>query len=73
MVAVEGSIDAIDQLVGGEQAGGLGDAPFAVDPLGLDRVEPRALDRQVAVDDPDAAPAPLDPAVVGADPVADMV
>ena len=35
MIAVEGGVDAVDQFVGGEQAGRFGDAPFAVDPLGL--------------------------------------
>src|SRR5262245_22729285 len=34
--AVEGGADALGQLLGGQQAGGLGDATLAVDPLGLD-------------------------------------
>src|SRR3712207_4396099 len=72
MGAVEGGVDAVDELVGGEQAGGLGDASLAGDPLRLDGGEPGALDRQVAGDDPHAAAAPRDPAVVGADPVADV-
>src|ERR1044072_1836903 len=71
MVAVEGGVDAAGEVVGGEQASGLGDAPFAVDPLRLDRVQPGALDGQVAVDDADPTPTTFDPAIVGADPVAD--
>lgn len=35
-------------LVRGEQAVGIGRAAFAVDPLGLDRVEPGALHGQLA-------------------------
>src|SRR5215208_6603167 len=70
-VAVEGGVDAVDELVGGEQAGGFDDAAFAVRPLGLDGVQPGALDRQVAIDDADATPAPFDAAIVGADPGAD--
>ena len=71
VVAVKGSVDAVDQLIGGEQAGGLDDAALAVSPLGLDGVQPGALDRQVAIDDADATPAPFDAAIVGADPGAD--
>jgi hypothetical protein len=33
--AVEGGVDALDELARGQQAGGLGDATLAVDPLGL--------------------------------------
>jgi hypothetical protein len=35
VVAVKGGVDAVDQLVGGEQAGGLDDTALAVSPLGL--------------------------------------
>ena len=52
---------------------GFDDAAFAVDPGGFDGVEPGALDRQVAGDDPDAVAALLDLAVVVADPVAHLV
>src|SRR5258707_6282849 len=73
LVAGEGGVDAVDELVGGQQASGLNDAALAMHPFGLDRIEPRTLDRQVAVDDADAAPAPLDAPVVSADPGADGV
>src|SRR3954465_10189102 len=53
----------------------LDDGTLAVDPLRLDRVEPRRLHRQVAGDDPHA-PLGLRPAVVrldpGPDPAADV-
>ena len=38
--AGEGGTDAFLQFGGGEQPGWLADTPLAVDPLGLDRVEP---------------------------------
>src|SRR4051794_31415848 len=44
----EGGTDPLLHLARGEQPGGLHDASLAVDPLRLDRVEPRALDRQPA-------------------------
>src|SRR4051794_17951755 len=68
MLAAEGGIDSVYELVGGEQAGGLGDALLVVDPLGLDGFEPGARDRQQASDDPDAAAALVDAAIVGANP-----
>ena len=43
MVAVEGGVDAVDELVGGEQAGGLGEAALAMDSLRLDWVQPGLL------------------------------
>jgi hypothetical protein len=67
-VAVKGGVDPSDELVGGEQPCGLGDPALPRDPLGLDGVQPRALDRKLAGDDADAAPTPLDAAVVGTDP-----
>src|SRR3712207_5180759 len=47
-LAAEGGADAFDELAGRQQAGGLGDVALAVGPLGLDRVEPGGLARQVA-------------------------
>jgi hypothetical protein len=35
MLAGEGGVDAVDELIGGEQPCGFGDAPLAMDPLGL--------------------------------------
>jgi hypothetical protein len=48
----EGRADSICQLVGVEQSVGFDHLAFAVDPLGLDRVEPRTLlgqQRQVTI------------------------
>src|SRR5918911_1864712 len=69
---VEGGADALDELGGRQQAGWLNDAALAMHPLGLDGVQPRALDRQVARDDPDAGAGQLDLAVVAADPGPDL-
>src|SRR5438270_10340653 len=62
---------ALLKLLGGELAIRLDHGPLAVHPLGLDRVEPRALARQAADQKPAAAVA-LDPAVVGRDPGAHL-
>ena len=43
--------DAIRHLLSAEQARGLDDGALAVHPLGLDWIEPRTLDRQVAHQD----------------------
>ena len=68
MGAAEGA-QTRSAVLGAEQAVGLDDAALAVDPLGLDRVEPGALDRQVAGDDAHAAARRcLTCAVVVADP-----
>src|SRR5205085_7213825 len=47
MRAAVGVADAVSELVDGEQAVGFDDFAFAVDPGGLDRVQPGALDRQI--------------------------
>src|SRR6266536_1102921 len=65
--------DAVGQLLDREQAVGFDDAAFAVNPGGLNGVEPGALDRQVVGDDADALALLLDLAVVVADPVAHQV
>jgi hypothetical protein len=54
-------------LLGAQLPIGLNDGAFAMQPLRLDRVQPRCLDRQVAHPDL-AAPLPLDLAVVCPDP-----
>jgi hypothetical protein len=65
--------DAVGEFIDGEQAVGFEDATFAVDPGRFDGVEPGALDRQVAGDDPDAVAVLLDLAVVVPEPVADLL
>ena len=72
MQAVEGGANTLDELVSGQQAGGLDHPPLAVDPLGLDGVQPGALDRQVTRDDPHAVAGQLDLAVVAPDPGPDL-
>ena len=61
------------ELGRGELALRLDHRPLAVDPLGLDRVQPRALARQAA--DQEAAPGAggLNPTVVVPDPGADLL
>ena len=68
-----GVAEAVSKLLRCEQAVGFDDASFAVDPGGLDGVEPGTLAGQVAGDDADALALPLDLAIVVADPVADLV
>src|SRR5215210_1817211 len=72
MQTVEGRTGAICQLPGGEQAVGFHHPSFAVYPLGLYRVEPRALFRQQAAYDPHSFAACFDPPVVGSDPLAHL-
>src|SRR5262245_53018565 len=60
-------MDALLDLCGGQLAGRLNDRPLAVQPLRLDRVQPRRLDRQ-PTDADLAAALPLDLAVVRPDP-----
>src|SRR5262245_20975711 len=71
--AVEGGADALDEFGGWQQPGRLQHPPLAMDPFGLDGVEPRRLDRQVAGDDPYPGAGQLDLAVVAADPGPDLV
>src|SRR5262249_52281066 len=71
MGAAEVSTDAVGHLLGTEQAVRLKNGALAreaVHPLGLDRVEPRALHRQGTRHDADAVPLLLDLAVGGANP-----
>ena len=46
--ALETGTNPIGQLGGRQQPGRLGDSPLAMQPLGLDRIEPGALAGQVA-------------------------
>ncbi len=48
MGAVEVGADPVSDLLGAEQSGGLHDGALAVDPFGLNWIEPRTLDRQEA-------------------------
>ena len=48
---VKASTDPVSQLVGRQQAGRLNNGALAVHPLGLDRIEPRALARQITHQD----------------------
>src|ERR671938_778912 len=61
----------LPKFLAGELAVGLDHGPLPVRPAGLDRVQPRALARQAADQQPAAAVA-LDPAVVGRDPGAHL-
>ncbi len=51
----EGGTDAFLEFAGRQQPGRFEDAPLAMDPFRFDRIVPRALDRQEAGDDADAA------------------
>src|SRR5438067_3601515 len=67
---VEGRADPRAEFRGGEQSGGFDHPPLAMRPLRLDRIEPRALARQVAGQDPHALAGGLHLPMVGADPLA---
>src|SRR3954447_665588 len=71
--AAQGLAGALLHLPRGEQAVGRDGAPLAVDPLGRERVEPGALDGQLAGDDAHARARPLDAAVVVAQPGAHLL
>src|SRR5437868_15377439 len=58
-----------DQLRRGQQPGWFDHAPLAIPPFGLNRLQPRPLDPQVAVDHPHALAASLDLTTVHADPL----
>jgi hypothetical protein len=73
MGAAAGIGHAVGEPMDGERAIGFEDAAFALDPGGLDGVEPGALDRQIAGDDADAVAVPLDPSVVIPGPGAPML
>src|SRR5215207_8984167 len=60
------------ELVAAELARRLGHGPFAMHPLGLDRVQPRAPARQAADQQAAAASGGLDPPVVVLDPGAHL-
>src|SRR5215210_4122158 len=70
--AAEYPADPLGQFVSAERSLGLNDLAFAVDPLRLYRIEPRALGGQKAGHYPHPAPVVFDLAVVGGDPVAHL-
>src|SRR5829696_7685594 len=72
MRTVEDRADPICQLVSRQQPLGLYDLALAMDPLGLHRVEPRALFGQKAAYDPHSAAAVFDREVVRGDPPSEL-
>src|SRR5829696_1005113 len=64
--------DALGQLVGTEHSIGLYNLALAVDPLGLYRIEPRALLWQQAAYDPHPLAAPFNPSIVRGYPPSDF-
>ena len=64
----EGGTNAVFHLGGREQSGGLDDAPFAMDPLWFDGIEPGTLGGEKAGDDANATPAQIDEPIVRAHP-----
>lgn len=71
--AAEDTADPVGKLVSAEQPLGLGNLAFAMDPLRLDRVQPRALLGQKARNYPYPTLTGPDLAVVGGDPVAHLL
>ena len=72
MRTVEDRAHSLGQLLSREQPVGLYDLTLAMNPLGLYRVEPRALGGQKAVYDPHSRAAAFDCPVVGGDPLSDL-
>src|SRR5262245_29965680 len=68
MGAAKVSTDAVSDLLGAEQPCGLDNGALAMDPLGFDGIEPRALDGQEAGQEAHPLPLPLDVAVVRTNP-----
>src|SRR5829696_9016168 len=68
MRTVEDPTDPLGQLVSCEQPVGLDHLALAMDPLGLYRVEPRALLGQKAYDDPHSRDAVFDFSVMRGNP-----
>ena len=66
-------IDPCFQVGGTQQPLGVRDRSLAMDPLGLDRIEPRAFGWQPIGDEPHALPAPLDGVVMGSQPRSNLL
>src|SRR5215207_351871 len=73
MRTTEDPADPLSKLVSAKQSLGLRDLAFAVDPLGLYGVEPRALGGQQARYYPNPLAAGFDLAVVGVDPTSHLM
>src|SRR5215208_4057991 len=73
MRTTEDPADPLSKLVSAKQSLGLCDLAFAVDPLGLYGVEPRALGGQQARYYPNPLAAGFDLAVVGVDPTSHLM
>lgn len=69
--AIQGSTNPFLQLTRWQRAVGFDNPPFAMHPLGFDRVEPGALDRQRAYKNADALACLCHLPIVGTDPVVD--
>jgi hypothetical protein len=65
----EVSIDALHQFGRCQQASGFDHGPFAMDPMRLQGIEPRAFDGQGTSDNPDALACAFDALVVVAEPL----
>src|SRR5919109_4118691 len=72
ILAREVGADTPDEFCFAQEPIRFGDCPLGVDPLWLDSIQPRALDRQLA-DQDSHAPLPLGPPVMGANPRADFL
>jgi hypothetical protein len=68
----EGPANPVGELVSTKQPLGLNDLAFAMDPLRLDRIEPRTLSGQQTRHYPDPMAGGFDLAVVGVDPASDL-
>jgi hypothetical protein len=69
MRTAEVSIHALHQFGRRQQAGGFDHGPFAMDPMRLQGVAPRAFDGQGTIDNPDALAFACDALVVVAEPL----
>ena len=72
VITAEDFANPLGELVSTEQPLSLNYLAFAVNPLGLYCIEPRALGRQQTWHYPDPMAAGFDTAVVGADPASDL-
>ena len=73
VITLKGSADPVCQFLCGQSPTRLDHVAFAMDPLRLNRVQPRALGRQETGQDTDSLSTALDVPVVLADPVPHLV
>jgi hypothetical protein len=69
----KGGVDALNEFGRAEEAIGFDDAALAVDPLGLDGIEPGRLDGELADEEANPLALPLDLAVVRVEPGRDRL